>query len=139
MSKALTSVMFDARNKHLGAAAVAVAFAVGVALAPTAGADPAAGFASDWNGSWHSGGAGGPATIHLVSADPIVGTINIPGMCAASWNETQRISPTNRLVRAHVTSGRCGDNTWNVTIQPMTSLTGVDNEHAGTTFSFTPA
>jgi hypothetical protein len=139
MKKSMTAAMFDARNKHIGAAVVAVGFAVGVGLAPTAGADPAAGFASDWNGSWHSGGAGGPATVHLVSADPIVGTINIPGQCAANWNETQRISPTNRLVRAHVTSGQCGDNTWNVTIQPMSSLTGVDNVHPGTTFSFTPA
>jgi hypothetical protein len=121
------------------AAALAVASLVGIALAPTAGADLAANFAADWNGSWHSGGAGGPATVHLVSADPIVGTINIPGACAANWNETQRISPTNRLVHAHVTSGPCGDNTWNVTFLPKTGLTGVDTLRADTTLSFTPA
>jgi hypothetical protein len=122
----------------VGAAALAAASVVSVALAPLAGADPA-NFAADWNGSWHSGGAGGPATVHLVSADPIVGTINIPGQCAASWTETQRISATNRLVHAHVTSGPCGDNTWNVTFQPTSSLTGIDNVNPGTTFSFTPA
>jgi hypothetical protein len=82
---------------------------------------------------------GGWATVHLISADPIVGTISIPGQCAANWNETHRISATNRLVSAHVASGPCGDNTWNVTIQPTSSLTGADNVHAGTTFSFTPA
>jgi hypothetical protein len=122
-----------------GAAAVAATSAVGVWLAPIAGADPAPGFVADWTGTWHSGGAGGRATVHLVSADPIVGTIDIPGMCTADWKETQRISSTNRLVHAHVTSGPCGDNTWNVTFQPTTSMTGVDNVHPGTTFSFAPA
>jgi len=118
-------------------ASVAIAVcAVSIALASEASADPS--FAADWTGSWHSGGAGGQATVHLVSTDPIVGTITIPGMCTADWHETQRISPTTRLVGAHVTSGPCGDNTWNVTFSP-TSLTGVDNAHPGTAFSFTPA
>jgi hypothetical protein len=124
------------RIKHIGTAFLVVASAASVALAPAAGANPS--FAADWNGTWHSGGAGGPATVHLDSANPIVGAINIPGNCAANWNETQRISPTNRLVHAHVTSGPCGDNTWNVTIQPTTSITGVDTVRSDTTFSFSP-
>jgi hypothetical protein len=125
------------RIKHIGAAVMVAASAVSVALAPAAGADPS--FAADWTGTWHSGGAGGPATVHLDSANPIVGAINIPGMCAANWNETQMVSPTNRLIHAHVTSGNCGDNTWNVTFQPTTSMTGVDTKRSDTTFSFTPA
>jgi hypothetical protein len=130
--------MTQARGiKHIGTALMVAASVASVALAPAAGADPS--FAADWNGTWHSGGAGGPATVHLDSADPIVGAINIPGSCAANWNETKRISPTNRLVHAHVTSGPCGDNTWNVTFQPTTSLTGVDTMRSDTTFSFSPA
>jgi hypothetical protein len=118
---------------------VAVVTMIGVALAPAASADPAAKFATNWNGTWRSGGGGGAATVHLDSADPIVGNINIPGVCTASWSETQRISATNRLVHAHVTSGPCVDNTWNVTFDPMTRLTGVDTQRADTTFSFAPS
>lgn len=130
---------FQDRIAQTGAAAVAAASAIGVALAPAAIADPPANFAANWNGTWHSGGAGGPATVHLTSADPIIGTIDIPGACTANWTETQKISATNRVVRAHVTSGSCADNTWNVTFQPTSSLTGVDTMRSDTTFSFTPA
>lgn len=100
---------------------------------------PSSGFAANWAGTWQSDGAGGPATVHLVSVDPIVGSITVPGWCTADWQETQRISASSRLVHAHVTSGSCGDNTWAVTIQPNTSLTGVDHQHPGTTFSFSPS
>jgi hypothetical protein len=121
-----------------GAAATAVALAFGIFLAPTAAADPPTPFTPDWVGTWHSGAAGGPATVHLDSVDPISGDINIPGKCTAHWNERDRISATNRTVDAHVTSGPCGGNTWNVTILPTTSLIRVDYAHPGTTFSFTP-
>lgn len=93
---------FQARIAQTGAAAVAAASAIGVALAPAAIADP-------------------------------------PANYAANWTETQKISATKRLVHAHVISGSCGDNTWNVTFEPTSSLTGVDTMRSDTTFSFTPA
>ncbi|MGY4649584.1 hypothetical protein ACVWWN_003380 [Mycobacterium sp. URHB0021] len=68
------------------------------------------------------------AILHLTSTDPIVGTIDV-GECTANWIEIQRISPKRRLVRAHVTSGPCEDNTWDVTIEPG-GLHGVDTEYS---------
>lgn len=122
-----------------GAAVVAAGLAACMLQAPLADADPQTPFTPEWVGTWHSGGVGGPARVHLYSVDPIAADIDIPGQCSAHWNESQWISPTNRLVFANVTSGPCIDNTWDVTILPTASLIGVDTAHPGTTFSFRPA
>jgi hypothetical protein len=107
------------------------------ALAPTVHADNYLdNLPPNWAGTWHSQTTERPASLTLSSSSPVMGEVDIPGMCHATWTEVTRISDTNRLVAAHVTSGPCVDNTWNLTMAPMT-LTGTDPIHnAG--FSFSP-
>jgi hypothetical protein len=99
--------------------------------------NPTALAAATWNGSWTGGNARTPASLTLNSTDPIRGTINVgDGFCTADWTEVQRNSDTSRLVNAHVTSGPCTDNQWNVTITPN-SITATDTIHPQGTFTAT--
>jgi surface antigen len=79
-----------------------------------------------------------PATLTLTNSDPITGTIDLPGICTATWTESQRLSDFTRMVNAHVTSGteKCRDNQWAVTIN-MGQINGVDSNRAGYTVSLT--
>lgn len=98
---------------------------------------PGALAAATWNGSWTGGGARTPASLTLSSTDPIRGSINVgDGFCTADWTEVQRNSDTSRLVNAHVTSGPCTDNQWNVTITPS-SIAASDTIHPQGTFTAT--
>ena len=92
-----------------------------------------------WSGSWSSRGVQYPATLWLTNTDPIAGIIDIPGICSASWIEAVRNSATSRLVDAHVTSGGCFDNQWNLTVLIPTSIIGTDTTDPGTTVHFTPS
>ena len=60
----------------------------------------------------------------------------MPGICSATWTESQRLSDNNRIVDAHVTSGtdRCLDNQWAMTINPG-QINGVDTSHGDYTVS----
>jgi len=91
-----------------------------------------------WIGTWTYAGYTYPADLQLFDTDPISGEIHIPGWCDATWSEVQQTSETSRLVRAHVISGNCHDNQWNVTVQLPNSITGTDTVHPTTTFEFTP-
>lgn len=123
------------------AGALAVA-GLGVGCAISFGVTPAHAdldrFAATWAGTWHSGGGQGPAFVTLYDAYPIRGEIDIPGKCHATWTETGGTSDSSRIVAAHVTSGSCVDNVWNLTITP-TAMTGVDKEHPGTSFEMSPS
>ena len=79
-----------------------------------------------------------PATLTLTNSDPIAGTVDLPGICAATWTESRRLSDTSRIVQAHVTSGgsRCQDNQWAVTIN-VGQIDGVDTSHSNYTVSLT--
>jgi Protein of unknown function (DUF2510) len=94
--------------------------------------------ATMWSGTWSDSGVQYPARLWLLNADPISGVIDIPGMCSASWTEVERNSDTLRSVTAHVTSGPCVDNQWNLTVLPN-SLIGTDTRDPGTTVHFTPS
>jgi hypothetical protein len=78
-----------------------------------------------WSGTWYAGTHSNQANLNLTSLDPISGILDLPGLCSASWSESQRISDTQRVVNANVISGPCTNNRWNVTITP-TSLVGSD-------------
>jgi hypothetical protein len=96
---------------------------------------PAAVTASTWHGSWTGGNGRTPADLSLSSIDPIRGSINVgDGYCTADWTEVQRNSDTSRVVNAHVTSGPCIDNTWNVTIT-SNSIAATDPAHPQGTFT----
>jgi hypothetical protein len=94
--------------------------------------------ATSWSGTWTYAGYTYPADLQLFNTDPISGEIHIPGWCDATWSEVQRTSETSRLVRAHVISGNCHDNRWNVTVLLPNSITGTDTVDLTTTFEFTP-
>lgn len=104
---------------------------------PSRTASPSRPTVTHWRGTWTGGGKSLPAGVDLDSITPISGDITIPGKCAAHWTEISRISATSRVVRAHVTSGDCGDNRWNVTIG-TDEISGVDTADSATTFSIKP-
>lgn len=91
----------------------------------------------NWAGTWSSGGLQKPASVTLSSTNPLLGEIDIPGVCHATWTEVSRPSDTNRVVAAHVTSGPCADNTWNVSLS-LTHLDGSDTAHPDTSFALMP-
>jgi hypothetical protein len=79
-----------------------------------------------------------PATLALDSIDPVLkDTVNIEGVCSATWTETQRNPNSSRAVNAHITSGACSDNQWTVTIDPDT-LSALDNLNAANMLSLVP-
>ena len=77
-----------------------------------------------------------PAALTLTNSDPITGTIDLSGVCIATWSESQRLSDYTRLVNAHVTSGgdRCQDNQWAITINAG-QINGSDTSHSDYTVS----
>lgn len=79
-----------------------------------------------------------PATLTLTSSNPITGTIDLPGICDATWTESRRTSDSSRIVQAHVTSsgGKCQDNQWAITID-ANQINGVDTSHSNYTVSLT--
>ena len=109
---------------------------VGLVPAPVGRADMAE-LPPNWAGTWRSGGMESPASVTLSSTTPLVGEIDSPGVCHATWTEVARPSATNRIVAAHVTSGPCVDNTWTVTLS-LTHLDGTDTTHPDTTFALMP-
>jgi hypothetical protein len=95
--------------------------------------------ATSWSGTWTYRGHSYFADLQLFNTDPISATIHIPGWCDATWSEVQRSSETSRLVRAHVISGNCHDNQWNVTVLLPNSITGTDTINPSTMFEFNTA
>ncbi|MFE0751762.1 hypothetical protein [Gordonia sp. NPDC058843] len=87
-----------------------------------------------WRGSWQSVGERQPATLMVMSTDPLRAMVDIPGRCGASWTETQR-QGDRLLVDATVTYGNCTDNVWSVEISDD-SIVATDTEDAGTRVSF---
>ena len=122
-----------------GVAVAGIVCAVNLASAlstPVARADMAE-LTPNWAGTWSSAGMQKPAAVTITSTNPLTGSIDIPGVCQATWSETARQSDTVRTVAAHVTSGPCADNTWTVTMS-LTHLDGVDAANPGTAFSLMP-
>ena len=105
---------------------------------PTTSIAPPRPTARRWIGTWTYAGHAYPAELQLFNTDPMSGEIHIPGWCDATWSEVQRASETSRLVRAHVISGNCHDNQWNVTALLPNSIAGTDTVDRTTTFEFTP-
>ncbi|WP_197508204.1 hypothetical protein [Mycobacterium sp. E802] len=91
-----------------------------------------------WKGTWTSAGTSLPATLNLTSVDPIQGSIEVVGLCAANWGEVQRNSDTSRRVHASVTGGPCIDNEWDLLIDNR-SITGQDASGRNANFAFLPA
>jgi hypothetical protein len=87
-----------------------------------------------WTGNWKGRITGARldllCTLRVTNDNPITGHIDVGTAsqgCSADWSEAQRISDTNRLVNATITTGkdRCVDNQWNVTLQGDL-ITGTD-------------
>lgn len=97
-------------------------------------AQAASSVAGRWVGTWRSGGDQRTATVNVVTADPLLATVDVSGQCSATWKEKSR-DAARVLVGAQVTYGGCAENDWQIEIGDD-SIEATDTTDPGTTMSF---
>lgn len=87
-----------------------------------------------WSGTWQSNGDESDAALSIVTADPFLATIDVPGQCGATWKEKSR-EGSRIVVTAQVTYGGCTDGDWSVEIGDG-SVAATDIADPGTRATF---
>ena len=88
-----------------------------------------------WQGNWQLAGAKHNAQLGVITEDPFLATIDIPGKCGATWREKSRDGAAI-IVTTTVTYGQCADNNWKVSITHNT-ITAVDMSDPTSVANFT--